>query len=252
MLCTPGNTFNFTVDNFGSTYSDTGVGTNSPGHANANTKGANTAMIAALAEDCYGLAILFSGGFTAATTRRALVDVLIDPAGGTSWSVLIANLLSCGASYQPGGYWYYFPIFLKAGTALGSAHQDLVATTQALRVGYRVYGRPSHPHLLRVGSRVDTFGAVTGTTTGTAFTPGTSVMGALSSSFGTMTRDAWWWQCGFAYDDNNVASGSRCGSTCSPEMAPTTRFAPATSPAPMTARSGTARRRSARCCRCAM
>ena len=208
MLYTPGNSFAFSVDNFGATYTDAGIGTNAPGHANANTKGANTAILSAIAEDCYGLSILFSGGSTAATIRRALVDVLIDPAGGTSWSVLIANLLSCGAGLPVGGYWYYFPIFLKAGTALGAAHQDLVATTQALRVGYRVFGRPSRPELLRVGSNVTTFGAVTATTTGTAFTPGTSVVGALSSSLGTLTRAAWWWQCGFAYADTNVTASA--------------------------------------------
>jgi hypothetical protein len=206
MLWTPGNEFNFTADNFGATYSDAGFGTNAPGHANANTKGANTAILSAIAEDCYGMAICFAGGATAATIRRQLTDILIDPAGGTSWSVLIANLASCGPSLFSGGYWYYFPIYLKAGTAIGAAHQDLVATTQALRVGIRVYGKPTRPELLRVGSRVETFGAVTATTTGTACTPGTNALGSYSASLGAIDHDMWWWQAsGILYNDSNIA-----------------------------------------------
>ena len=34
------NVFNFSVDNYGSTFTDAGIGVNAPGHANANTKGA--------------------------------------------------------------------------------------------------------------------------------------------------------------------------------------------------------------------
>jgi len=205
MLFTPGTDFGWSADNFGATYSDAGIGTNSPGHANANTKGANTAILSAIAEDCYGMAIGFSGGNTAATVRRNLVDILIDPAGGTSWSVLINNLLVNSASLVMGGWWYYFPVYLAAGTAIGSANQSLTASTSALRVFIRVFGKPTRPELVRCGTKIETFGAVTGTTTGTSITPGNAAMGSYTASLGTTANDLWWWQGGIAFNDTTLA-----------------------------------------------
>lgn len=209
MLWTPGNDFQWSVDNFGSTYTDAGIGVNSPGHANANTKGANTGMLVGIAEDCYGIAIGFSGGNAAATIRRNLVDLLIDPAAGvgnagSSWAVLIANLYANSPSLIVGGYWYYFPIYLKAGTAIGSANQSLVAGTLALQVCIKIFGKPSRPELVKVGSKVETFGAVTASTSGAAITPGTSAMGSLTASLGTMAGDLFWWQCGLGFNDTTL------------------------------------------------
>jgi hypothetical protein len=217
MLWTPGNEFNWTVDNFGATFTDAGLGTNSPGHLNANQKGANTNIISGIAEDCYGLAICLTGGNTSGAARRQLTDILIDPAAGvgnvgSSWSTFIANLASCGPSFSTvgaAGYWYYFPIYLKAGTAIGTAHQDSTATTQALRVSIRVYGKPSRPDLLKVGTRVQTLGVSLGTTVGATVTPGSSgTMGSYSSSLGTLSFDAWWWQVGILTTDTSMTAAS--------------------------------------------
>jgi hypothetical protein len=207
MLWTPGNHFNWSVDNFGATYSDAGFGVSSPGHANANTKGANTAMLSAIQEDCYGILIMFAGGSASATIHRYLVDLLIDPAGGTAWTVAIANLYAPYASLGCGGYCYYFPLYLKAGTAIGTANQALVAA-KAIRVGIRCYGKPTRPELLRVGTKVQTYGATTATTTGTGITPGTNAMGAWTASLGTSSYDQFWWQGGIGYNDTTIGGGT--------------------------------------------
>jgi hypothetical protein len=212
MLFTSGNTFNWSVDNFGATYSDAGIGLNSPGHANANTKGANTSMLVGIAEDCYGMVIMFSGANSTGTIRRCLTDVLIDPAAGvgnagSSWSVVIPDLYANSPSLACGGYWYYFPLYLKAGTAIGSAHQDLVATTQALRVCIKVFGKPTRPELLRVGTKVEAFGVTLASTSGTAITPGTTAMGAYTASLGTTVNDLFWWQGGMGTNDTTLLPG---------------------------------------------
>lgn len=212
MLWTPGNTYGWSVDNFGSTYSDAGFGVSSPGHANANTKGANTSMLVGIAEDCYFIAICFAGSTSSATIYRHLVDLLIDPAAGvgnagSSWSVVIANLYSAYPSIGCGGYWYGFPLYLKAGTAIGTANQALVAA-KAIRVGIRCYGKPSRPELLRVGTKVQTYGASTGSTTGTAITPGTNAMGSWTASLGTSSYDQFWWQGGLGYNDTTIGGGT--------------------------------------------
>lgn len=215
MLWTPGNEFNWTVSSFGANFSDAGLGANSPGNASANQKGANTNLLAGIAEDCYGLAICFSGGNSSTASRRQLTDILIDPAAGvgnngSAWSVLIANLASNSPAFTAGaaGYWYYFPIYLAAGTAIGSAHQDNTAGTLALRVSLRVYGKPSRPDLLKVGARVQTLGASIGTTVGTTVAPGTSVMGSYSATLGTLNFDAWWWQLGVLSTDSSMSTNS--------------------------------------------
>jgi hypothetical protein len=220
MLWTPGNSFGWSVDNYGATYTDTGLGTNSPGHANANTKGANTAMLSGLAEDCYGMSISFSGQSATTVARRCMTDILIDPAagvgvGGSSWSVLINNLFAMGPTFGTSGafgYHYYFPIYLKAGTAIGTAHMNGTAGTLPLRVAIRCYGKPSRPDILRCGSLVQTLNAATASTGGTnAFTPGSSAKGSYSASLGTLTRDSWFWQLGVGTTDTSMtAAGYLC------------------------------------------
>lgn len=211
MLWTPpAGDFGFSVDNYGSTYSDAGIGTNSPGHANANTKGANTAMLSAIAQDCYGISIMFSGQSATTSSRRCLVDLLVDPAGGTSWSVAIANLAAVGPTFGTSGAWgvhYYFPLYLKSGTAIGTAHQNAVAGTLPLRVAMRVYGKPKRPHLVKCISKVQTLNADT-TTTGTtvATTPGTAAKGSYSATLGTLLRDSWWWQAGVLSTDGSMTA----------------------------------------------
>ncbi|QEX18489.1 hypothetical protein FRZ44_37960 [Hypericibacter terrae] len=215
MLWTPGNSFNWRTDNFGSTYTDAGLGTSVPGSGVANTKGANTALLAGIAEDCYGIAICFSGLSSSAGIRRSIVDLLIDPAAGagnagSSWSVAIANLYCNNPAFTLGatGQRYYFPLFLKAGTAIGAALQDVAATAAAARVCVRCFGKPTRPELLRVGTKVQTLGATTASTTGVAVTPGTSAKGSYSATLGTTSFDAWWWQLGIGSNDSSMTANS--------------------------------------------
>jgi hypothetical protein len=213
MLWTPTSTFNNSASAYGIAITDVGFGVNVPGHANANQKGANTQLVAGLAEDCYGISIGFSGGNASTVIRRAMVDLLIDPAAGlggagSSWSVIIANLYVNSAALGVGcfGYWYYFPLYLKAGTAIGAAHQSVAAGTVALRMGIKLHGKPSKPELLRYGTRVQTIGATTASTTGVAVTPGTGAYGSYSASLGTLDRDAWWWQLGIGSADTTMTA----------------------------------------------
>src|SRR3990167_2326754 len=214
MLWTPGNDFNWSVDNFGTSFTNAGLGANSPGHANANTKGANTNMLNGIAEDCYGIAILFSGQSATTVIRRCMVDLLIDPAAGvgnagSAWTVAIANLYANSPTFGTSGAfgcWYYFPLYLKAGTAIGTAHQNLVAGTLPLRVSIRIYGKPSRPELLKVGTKVETLGATIGTTTGVAVTPGTANKGSYSATLGTLTRDSFWFQLGIGSADTSMTA----------------------------------------------
>jgi hypothetical protein len=212
MFFPAGPDFGWSTDNFGSTYSDAGFGTSIPANASANVKGANTQVLAGIAEDCYGIMIVFAGGSASATIHRYLADLIIDPAAGvggagSSWSVMIANLYAPYCSLGCGGVCYYFPLYLKAGTAIGFAQQAVVAA-KAMRAGVRVYGKPKRIDAIRCGSFVDTLGAVTGSTSGTSITPGTNAMGSYSASLGSTTRDSWFWQAAIGYNDTTIGGGT--------------------------------------------
>lgn len=209
MLWTPGNHFNFTVDNWGSTFQSGSIGTAVVAGGSAHTKGSNTNLLNGIAEDCYGISICFAGLVQANAVRRGMVDILIDPAAGagnagSSWSVAIANLYFNSPAYTAGaGYWYYFPLFFKAGTAIGAAHQNTTASV-TVRVAIMLFGKPTRPELVQVGTRVQTIGATTASTTGVSFTPGSGSMGSYSASMGTTNFDAWWWQVGMGVTDTTA------------------------------------------------
>lgn len=210
-LWMPHNEFNFEVDNFGATYSAAAFGTSVSSHAtNANQKGTPVSLIsgASVTEDCYGVIIKFNGGVSNGSSRRFLCDLLIDPAGGTSWSVLINNLYLLAAGFGFSPTCFYFPVYIKAGTSIGMQIQGSVANV-AQRVGVRLLAKPSHPELVKCGSYVDTFGAVTASTEGTAITPGSNgAWGAYTASLGVTARDLWWWQAGYGLNDTTVNNGS--------------------------------------------
>lgn len=212
MLYTPASQFNWNVNNFGSTYSDSGFGTAVTANGSANTKGANTQMLVGIAEDCYWIAICLLGQGTSATARRCYLDVKVDPAAGvggagSTWATVIPNLYAGGPGLTSGGWWYYFPLFLNAGTAIAVSMQDINGGI-GMRCGIACYGKPSRPELVKCGSYVEAFGAVTASTSGTAFTPGTNALGSYSASLGTTARDLWWWQTGHGYNDTTVGGGT--------------------------------------------
>ncbi len=209
MLFTLPSSFNWTANNFGATYTDAGLGTAVTSGAVAHLKGTPVSLLAGsiLTTDVYGISIGFTGGNSTGAIRIFLADLLIDPNGASSWQVLIKNLIVSNPSAVVGGYWYYFPLYLKAGTSIGMQHQCTTGTI-SMRCLVQVYGKPSRPEMIKCGSYVESFGVTLASTTGTSVTAGTMVMGSYSASLGTTVRPLWWWQGGLAI--NEVAHNASC------------------------------------------
>ena len=215
MLLTLVNHFNWSANNFSNSYAgDTSSLTLLTAGGSAHTKGSDTACMVGVAEDVYCIALHVNGGSTSATIRRQMIDLLIDPAAGvgnpgSSWSVLINNLYTNSPATATGalGHQFYFPLYVKAGTAFGARVQDVVASATC-RLGIQVFGKPTRPELCKVGSKVQTIGATTGTTTGVAVTPGTDAVGSYSASLGTLTDAAWWWQLAIGSNDSTMSANS--------------------------------------------
>lgn len=183
------------------------------------TPGANDAMGsyaalfgAAVAFDVYGISILIRNVQVSGQARPLLVDIGADPAGGTSYGVLIANLNGCCAPLINttgvlAGFHYYFPLFIKAGTTLAARAQVGNGTAGTSVVVCDVFGKPKRPERLRVGSYVDTLGVDAANSRGTTLVPGSPGLGT-PVSLGTLPRKGWWVIGSHAVDDDTMTLNS--------------------------------------------
>ena len=174
------------------------IGTSvTPGASDA--EGSWTTLIASgsITEDIYGIHIKVHSGGTSTALKRHVLDLGIDPAGGTSFTAIISNIV-CGASAtlgtRPGTTEFYFPFFIPAGSTFGCRIQGSNATAGTVRVVACLYGQRSRPSVFPVGTFSETFG-VSGSN-GTSVTPGNAADGSWTS-IGTTTNPLWWWQLGY-------------------------------------------------------
>lgn len=176
-----------------------------------NSKGSWSEYVdgALVTQDIYGIAINFNSNAVSTANRNTLVDIGIDPAAGTSYTVIINNLLATSAApigTAYGGVWYYFPLFIPAGSSIAARASVDNVTVGSFRSFIQLYGKPRYPAATRVGKYVLTIGAVTGTSEGTVVTCGTTSEGSWTS-IGSLSRDAWWYQLGIGTSDASLAAG---------------------------------------------
>lgn len=174
-----------------------------------NTMGSYTQLLSSanVANDVFGVLININSNNVAAAVRDALVTIGVDPAGGTAYTDTIPTLLgSCAGASTFGGIWYYFPLWIRAGSSVAAKASVNNATVGTLRVFIRVFGQPTQPECVKVGTYVDAYGVTTGTSSGTAVTSGTTSEGAWTTLATSIARGAWWWQCGMGCADTTMAA----------------------------------------------
>lgn len=158
----------------------TGTGTTVTAGAN-NADGTSVVLISALAHDCEYLIIGASGFTDDVSNTNTLLDILIDPAGGTTWaSAPIINDLLAG--YTIGGasaYAYHFPLWIKSGSSIGARARTARVATQAGKVVAMAFGNPSRPAQWWCGAQVQSIGITAASSKGTNHTAGNS--GAYSA-----------------------------------------------------------------------
>jgi len=194
MLLNPvGNFFNWKYTNW-TTPSSSSAGTSViPGASNAEGAWTQIASAANIAQDVYCIWIMVSSGSSSSNQKDHLLDIGVDPAGGTSYTAIINNIV-CGQSTPAfnGGKQFVFPIFIKAGSSVAVRVQGSNATAGTVRVSMYFYGQPTNPEAVLVGQYSETVGTITGSA-GVAFTPGNAADGVWAS-LGVTTRPCWWWQ----------------------------------------------------------
>jgi hypothetical protein len=170
----------------------------------SNTYGSYTSVLAgsSLTHDCYLLEVNIANVGAVSGARGCLVTIGIDTSGGTTYTALISDLLISGAPgnwYQNGvpmgGHNFVFPIFIPANSRIGAKAQSTDAAPTNIQVNLVAHCNPTHPHLVRCGTFVRTFGVNTVATNGVTVTPGGASEGSWTE-IGTAADDLFWLEIG--------------------------------------------------------
>lgn len=165
-----------------------------PGASSAEGTFTSIATGANIAQDCFYLLLWISGANVSANNKNMLLDVGVDSAGGTNYQALLSNIVcGCSGFSLDGGYYFAFPLFIKAGSQVAVRAQTSNATAGTVRVAAQFWGRPSNVEEVKYGRYSETIGTITGSD-GVSFTPGTSGAEGTWTSLGTTVRSLWWWQ----------------------------------------------------------
>jgi len=187
-------------------------------NATANTDGTAVDLFgAALTHDVEYLRLSFSAAQTAGQNNDALATILIDPAGGTSWSTLIPFLICglvndvsiSGSSPAAQTCFYDFPIWVPSGATLGCqvrANNTSAATWQVLAMAF---GGNANPASWWCGQRVTAIGVTSAASDGTSVVPGASgSFGSWTDVGSTLGADAGALQYGVAGPGGTFAFGA--------------------------------------------
>lgn len=142
----------------------------------ANTDGSVVTLLAALSFDVEFLILSFRNSASSAVDTAGLADIMIDPAGGTSWQSFIDDLL-CGnvrsSSFGEGGpRVFYFPVWIPAGASVGARWRWTGSGLRNIRATAIAVGGNRNPASWWCGQKVTSIGVNPSTSKGTTHTPG--------------------------------------------------------------------------------
>lgn len=182
--------FAYCTDNHPNTPSSSSPGTAcTPGTSNAD--GTPVSLISAIAHDVHKIVVHVTNTNTSTAARYQLMDILIDPAGGTSWASwiedLVCGFLPANATGVNSGAYYAFPVYLPAGCSIGTQMRTSHTVASAARVSIWAFGEPSRPDMWWCGQGVETLGVTAATSRGTVVTPGNSSAYGSWATIGTST-----------------------------------------------------------------
>ena len=201
---TSGNETDVFQQNFVATSATPGTSV-TPGASNA--EGTFTQIFTQQTADSLGIYLRVSDGATSTAAKPQLLDLGIDPAGGTSYGAIINNIV-CGASAamtaSGAGQRFFFPLRIPSGSTVAVRIQGANATAGTVRIGARLYQGQSRPWGIPVGQYAETVGTITNSN-GVSFTPGNNVDGTWVS-LGTTSQDLWWWQLCYQVDNGTITA----------------------------------------------
>lgn len=161
--------------------------------------------------DGFGIFLSVTNVGVTSQAHNALMTIGIDPSGGSSYTDWIENLLISAATTNTvgGAYTYYFPIRIPHGAALAVKGQDSHATPVATSYcRLRIYCKPTHPELIRVGTFVKSFGVDMATSAGTGVTEGTGSDGAYTQLGSALDKEIFYWEWGVGVSGTSIVGSN--------------------------------------------
>ena len=189
-----------------------------PGANNADGSAVDLFGGTPLAHDVEYLRLSFNLSSSPSGLINALMaQILIDPAGGSSWATLIPNLvigglnvISAGVSGDA-GMRYDFPLWIPAGASLGiKARCASAGSVPTLLANVQAYGGNANPGSWWCGQRITDIGTDAANSNGTLHTAGNSGVFSSWTDFGsTLSADcgALQWSIGFISGSSANAHG---------------------------------------------
>lgn len=180
----------------------------------SNVKGAwVNAFGGTLTKDAYALEIMLWDQSTSNSGQvpASILDVGVDPAGGTTYTTVIPNLLvafprSSGGNGGPGPA-YTFPLAIKSGSSVALRAASASAAPGNYRARVAVYQDPTRPEAFRCGSWVSSVGVVAASSRGTLLpTAADARNDSAWVSLGSLSEDAWYVQPCVSMSDAAFAS----------------------------------------------
>lgn len=172
-----------------------------------------------VARDVFLLVVNVNSNSVGAAARDTILDLGVDPAGGTSYTVLVPDLLvSCASPYLGGagvcgnGLNYIFPIWIKAGSTVAARASINNGTVGTLKINMQVYGSPFDRRNAWCGTKVKAYGITAASSAGTSVTAGTASEGSWTS-LGTIASGDFpkFWQFGMGCNDTTMSSVAYAG-----------------------------------------
>lgn len=206
MLAVPSGTGSrFRYDNLQLNPSNVPGTTVIPGASNALGAWTQLASNANIAQDIDGFYIQVTNGGTSGQIKQHLLDIGVDPAGGTSYTPVISNLV-CGNT--PAGIGrgaeFFFPLRIRAGSSVAVRVRGSNATAGTVRVQAMFYGQLDRPEAFKTGSFTETIGTITNSL-GHSFTPSNNAVETWTA-LGTTTERLWWWQFGHQINNSTITA----------------------------------------------
>jgi hypothetical protein len=211
----------------------------------SNADGTAVTLLSALSRDIEYLVLGLGGCDTTNEDNSALVDLLKDPAGGTSWADAASNL-AAGFTVTPGAQvglmtWYHFPLWLKAGTSIGLQARKAGATAATTgRCAIWAFGAPKNPHQWWCGQKIESIGINEASSKGTAHTPGNTGSYSTPAAIGSTTKRWGAMQLGLNGSDSSMLAVSYYWQICiaGAKLPGTPTYAQSCSASEASARSG--------------
>jgi hypothetical protein len=157
-----------------------------------NADGSSVAGISAITHDVEYLVICYQGYSSTGGNNSVLLDILIDPAGGTSWgsTPLISDLLvGCvnanTSQLIPGQNYYHFPIWIKSGSSIGMRARTAHTGSNGGTVALFAYGGNANPSSWWCGTTVTEIGINAASSQGTDHLAGDSSVFSSWTNFGS-------------------------------------------------------------------